>query len=295
MEAGWRLGLWASGRRVAGGLLGQHAPGQLRAVWTQCPGPLGGLTGQGSKPAAWAHHALTRLPGLPGGAGRVARRFVHAEPMTPRPVNPRLVAFLLIMGTGLTALDVYYYLYVYEKPPAALSPEEFRPFRLLEVRPLTEDTSLLRFATNMPAAEAPLKLGSVSTGGIPIPSHVVVKDDSCQIARAYTPTAYGRRHFDLVVKRYEDGSVSRFLHGKQVGDLVEMRGPLPTLLYRPNLVETLGMVGLLKAAAVPAAAAVGHVHVQRLLTLLLLLLLHIIIIMNPTRSAGARASPPCTS
>ncbi len=138
-------------------------------------------------PEPWHHRALwttgrslSRSLGrmLPLGRLRVttaSRRFVHAEPLTPKAVNPRLVAFLLVAGTALTALDLYYYLYVYEKPAVALSPEEFRPFRLVQVIPLTGDTSVFRFATNMPAAEAPLKLGNVSTGGIPIPSHVVVK------------------------------------------------------------------------------------------------------------------------
>ncbi|KAI8851509.1 hypothetical protein BC829DRAFT_427269 [Chytridium lagenaria] len=58
-------------------------------------------------------------------------------------------------------------------------------------------------------------------------------DESCQIARPYTPITYGANHFDLLVKLYKDGSISQLIHGLKVGETVPMRGPIQTLEYKP--------------------------------------------------------------
>ncbi|RKO93791.1 hypothetical protein BDK51DRAFT_12187, partial [Blyttiomyces helicus] len=69
------------------------------------------------------------------------------------------------------------------------------------------------------------------------------------IARPYSPVDYHRgggdgeeEGFELIVKRYEGGSVSGLLCGLEVGETVEMRGPIETVGYQPNLVEELGMI-----------------------------------------------------
>ncbi|KAI8995930.1 hypothetical protein BC832DRAFT_535628 [Gaertneriomyces semiglobifer] len=104
----------------------------------------------------------------------------------------------------------------------------------MEAIPVTHDTTLFRFAANLPDVETP--------SGIIVPSHVVVKDDSCQIAREYTPITYSKTHFDLLVKKYENGSVSKLIHSLEPGDKLEMRGPIETLPYEPNVVEEIGMI-----------------------------------------------------
>ncbi len=65
-----------------------------------------------------------------------------------------------------------------------------------------------------------------------LPVHsIYIKDDDIQIERPYTPLygigKDGRMNF--WIKRYEGGEVGRWLHSKRVGDVVEVRGPVPTL------------------------------------------------------------------
>ncbi|KAI8820784.1 uncharacterized protein EV422DRAFT_496637 [Fimicolochytrium jonesii] len=161
-------------------------------------------------------------------------QYTSVKPTNLEPHHERLFIIVALIGVAVTAGDIYYILYMHEPMPATLSPEKFQAFKLQEIIPLTHDTSLFRFATHYPQADSP--------AGIPVPSHVVVKDDTCQVARSYTPITYTRTHFDLLVKKYEGGSVSKFLHATPVGDKVEMSGPMVTLPYEPNLVSEIGMI-----------------------------------------------------
>lgn len=128
-------------------------------------------------------------------------------------------------------------MYQHEPKPKKLSPSNFRQFKLREVIPLNHDSSLYRFGCD---------LRDVDSTTNPAPSHVIVKDDTCQIARPYTPVTFAKSHFDLIVKRYPDGIVSGFLAGLDVGSYVEIRGPIQTLPvpYQANVVDELGMVCL---------------------------------------------------
>ncbi|KAJ3044503.1 NADH-cytochrome b5 reductase [Rhizophlyctis rosea] len=130
--------------------------------------------------------------------------------------------------------DLYYTLYIHEKSPSMLDPDEFQEFKIREIIPLTHDTSLFRIRSNNRDHLDPLK--------VPVPSSVVIKDDTCQIARSYTPITFSYAHFDIIVKRYSEGSVSRFLHSKDVGDTLEVRGPIQAFPYRANLFQEIGMV-----------------------------------------------------
>ena len=53
--------------------------------------------------------------------------------------------------------------------------------------------------------------------------------NSKPVKRPYTPSSMpgATGHFDLTVKRYETGMISRYLHERQVGESVLMSGPNP--------------------------------------------------------------------
>ncbi|KAJ3171950.1 hypothetical protein HDU88_006760 [Geranomyces variabilis] len=166
-----------------------------------------------------------------------AHRKLHAETLKTEKLSPnqhRLIFLVILTGTLVIGGDLIYFNFYHEPVAATLTPEDFCRFKLAEVFPVTHDTSLFRFTANLPQADSP--------AGIPVPSHVVVKDHTCQVARAYTPVTYARGHFDLLVKKYENGSVSRFLHDTPVGEFVEMRGPIVTLPYEANSVKDIGMI-----------------------------------------------------
>jgi len=163
-------------------------------------------------------------------------RTIHAAPLDSN-ARERHHTPLLLMLAGTTVLvfisNVYYELYLAKPTPKTLSATEWKPFILKEKIPRSHDTSLLRFQADLPAAVSDT---------IPIPSHVWVKDDSMQITRPFTPITYSRDHFDLMVKRYKDGQVSKYLHHLSPGDSVDIRGPIPTFTYTPNIKQNIGMV-----------------------------------------------------
>jgi len=60
---------------------------------------------------------------------------------------------------------------------------------------------------------------------------IFVKDDDIQVERPYTPLegidANGT--IKLWVKKYQHGEVGRWLHRKELGDKVDVRGPVQTM------------------------------------------------------------------
>ncbi|KAJ7591334.1 ferredoxin reductase-like C-terminal NADP-linked domain-containing protein, partial [Mycena floridula] len=72
---------------------------------------------------------------------------------------------------------------------------------------------------------------------------VFIKDDDIQVERPYTPLT-GLEDGKLVfwIKRYSRGEVGRWLHSKEVGDQIELRGPLQTWLWTENTWDHVVMI-----------------------------------------------------
>ncbi|KAJ3333871.1 NADH-cytochrome b5 reductase [Blyttiomyces sp. JEL0837] len=145
-----------------------------------------------------------------------------------------MAMLLAATAAGMFAFDLYYSSTLKKERTDKLTPNEFHEFELEQIIVLTHDTSLFRFK----AAPA----GDTTNPGVLAPNHVIVKDDSCQIARSYTPLTYGSSFFDLLVKRYSAGSVSRMIHDLHVGEKLSVRGPLRTIEYKPNSAKRLLLI-----------------------------------------------------
>lgn len=163
---------------------------------------------------------------------------MHDDTIKPPPLRFRITPELrpvlyFIVGCGVCVLgfDVYYMLYIHEPALNTLTEDKFRKFKLREITQVSPTTSLFSFAALIPDAQRMV-----------IPSHIVVKDDTCQIARSYTPISYSNNQFDILVRKYEQGSVSKFIHALTPGDRVEMRGPIQTFPYKRDMAQHIGMV-----------------------------------------------------
>jgi cytochrome-b5 reductase len=121
-------------------------------------------------------------------------------------------------------------------PPPALSPSEFRPFKLVAIEQLSPDTAKYVFA--LPAEDAEL--------GTQTASVLVVKAtlDGKDVMRPYTPTSpEGQRGtFELIVKAYPTGNVSKHFASLRVGDEVAMKGPFQKFKYESNTWRGVGMI-----------------------------------------------------
>lgn len=62
--------------------------------------------------------------------------------------------------------------------------------------------------------------------------------------RSYTPTSTPdeKGHFELTIKRYPNGTVSRYIHDRKVGDKVDMSGPHEGGHFKDGMARYVGMV-----------------------------------------------------
>ncbi len=92
------------------------------------------------------------------------------------------------------------------------------PYKLFHIETDTHDTKTFRF--ELPA-DATLDM----LPGDFLYVHATLNGK--QIKRAYTPSSLPGTtgFFDLTVKRYEAGTISKYLHEQQIGDTVLMSGP----------------------------------------------------------------------
>lgn len=113
------------------------------------------------------------------------------------------------------------------KEKSMLSELEYRKFTISKVWPETGDTNRYRF-----------KLPFDRDLGLKIGQHIIVRGRSLNetITRQYTPitdiTTSG--YFDLLIKIYRDGKMSKIISHWKVGDEVEIRGPFGSLEYVPG-------------------------------------------------------------
>ncbi|KAI8911603.1 hypothetical protein EDD86DRAFT_202830 [Gorgonomyces haynaldii] len=136
--------------------------------------------------------------------------------------------YFVVGGIGATVIGVdLYHMYLNSLKLDHLT-LEFHALPIEKITPITHDTKLYRikaFGAEHPAC-----------------SHVIIKDDSCQIARPYTAIVSNQHFFEILVKHYPNGSISQMLSKLNEGDTIQVRGPMPTFVYHPNVAEEVGMV-----------------------------------------------------
>jgi cytochrome-b5 reductase len=138
--------------------------------------------------------------------------------------------------SGIAAVGGYFGWEYYKKSgPQALDSERYVPLKLMEKEKISPDSYRLRILTKQLDKE------------FPIPSCLYIKDDTIQVMRPYTPinpNPYKDGFVDLVIKRYENGSVSRTLSGfEPQNDVLHVRGPMiEEYEYKENSLDEVGMV-----------------------------------------------------
>lgn len=123
-----------------------------------------------------------------------------------------------------------------EEPKVALSPKEFRSFKVTKVEEVTHDTKRLVFA--LPSKEHEM--------GITVASCLMAKAevDGKAVVRPYTPTNTNdeKGQLELVVKGYPKGKLSKHIVNLKEGDELAMKGPFVKFEYKPNQYKTVGFL-----------------------------------------------------
>ncbi|KAF2151259.1 NADH-cytochrome b5 reductase 1 [Myriangium duriaei CBS 260.36] len=132
------------------------------------------------------------------------------------------------------------------KSKPALDPVNFQTYPLTEKKVLSHNTAVYRFG--LPSSDAIL--------GLPIGQHISLaatldvtdpktsKTERREVVRSYTPISsdHERGYFDLLVKAYPTGNISRHLTTLSVGDKMKVKGPKGAMVYTPNMVRHFGMI-----------------------------------------------------
>lgn len=87
--------------------------------------------------------------------------------------------------------------------------------------------------------------------GLPIGQHIsigapIAQEDGStkEIVRSYTPISGDHQpgFFDLLIKSYPTGNISKHMASLQVGQAIRVRGPKGAFVYTPNMVRHFGMI-----------------------------------------------------
>ncbi|KAF7731888.1 hypothetical protein EC973_007719 [Apophysomyces ossiformis] len=136
-------------------------------------------------------------------------------------------AGLLSSLVGWQALESYW------ANDSRLTPDRYVPLSLIEKQQVNHNTFRLRLATQP------------QEGTFPALSCLYIKDDAIQVMRAYTPInpdPFKDGYVDLLIKRYDNGSVSRTLTDFELHNKIHVRGPMIEYEYKENMKEEIGMI-----------------------------------------------------
>lgn len=140
--------------------------------------------------------------------------------------------------TAIIASLWFKYLYFDKKSEIkkVLNPKEWKNFVLIKKLIISHNVALYRF--KLPNPDDVL--------GLPIGQHISVEADinGKVIQRSYTPTSSDDDlgHFDLVIKSYPNGNVSKYFAELEIGQTISVKGPKGQFKYTPGLVRAFGMI-----------------------------------------------------
>ncbi|KAG8713505.1 hypothetical protein FRC09_018642 [Ceratobasidium sp. 395] len=162
-----------------------------------------------------------------------------SSPPAPKPANsiPTWVGGSLLavtLGLGYYALGRFIIGDKVVNGP--LSDTKFTPLKIVSIVPASQDAKLILL-------EVPPHLRPADSTLAPIFSFYI-KDTDIQVQRPYTPLdgIDGDDHIAFWVKKYSDGEVSRWLHRKNVGDELELRGPIRTFDFKDGDYDDIIMI-----------------------------------------------------
>ena len=166
-----------------------------------------------------------------------------ASASSPTSYRLRFTSFVFFTSTGILASSYFLWPSQYRGSPTyshkPLSPDYFIPATVSENSQVGPDLAVLTLSippdSRTADENAPL-LGPIWS--------IFIKDDDIQVERPYTPLCGSdeKGNIKLWIKRYPRGEVGRWLHSKQAGDTIEIRGPSKTFPFHKGEWDEVVMV-----------------------------------------------------
>ncbi|TVY20460.1 NADH-cytochrome b5 reductase 1 [Lachnellula arida] len=122
-----------------------------------------------------------------------------------------------------------------------LKPAEFQDFELKEKTIISHNVAIYRFKLPSPTAILGLPIGQHISIAATLPQP---DGTSKEIVRSYTPISGDHQpgYFDLLIKSYPTGNISKHMASLIVGQAIKVRGPKGAMVYEPNMVRHFGMI-----------------------------------------------------
>ena len=144
-----------------------------------------------------------------------------------------LVPFAVALAAVLTGWKT-----LSNRPRKVLNPTQFQEYRLEKRTDVSHNVTIYRFSLPRPT----------DILGLPIGQHISLAANIAgqpkEVVRSYTPISSDEEagFFDLLVKAYPQGNISKYLTGLTVGDTMKVRGPKGAMVYTPNMNRHIGMI-----------------------------------------------------
>ncbi|CUS22201.1 LAQU0S04e10550g1_1 [Lachancea quebecensis] len=115
-------------------------------------------------------------------------------------------------------------------------PDKWSSLELEDQTLISKNTAMYRFKMRTP----------LEALNFPVGHHLAVKVpiDGKELVRYYTPVSpkYQPGHFDIIVKSYADGQVSKYFAGLKPGATVDFKGPVGRFNYVSNSYKHIAMI-----------------------------------------------------
>ncbi|KAG6845976.1 hypothetical protein H0H87_011024 [Tephrocybe sp. NHM501043] len=142
----------------------------------------------------------------------------------------------VVITAAIVVVTAFYSKVLHTGRSKPLSPTEWQQYPLEKKIVISPNTAIYRFT--LPRKQDVL--------GLPIGQHVSVcaEINGKDVVRSYTPVSNDddRGHFDLLIKSYEKGNISRLFAQLKLGDTVRVKGPKGNFKYTPGLADHLSMI-----------------------------------------------------
>ncbi|KAL2753340.1 hypothetical protein ACRALDRAFT_1052057 [Sodiomyces alcalophilus JCM 7366] len=127
------------------------------------------------------------------------------------------------------------------QPKKVLKTDVFQEFELKEKTIISHNVAIYRFALPSPTSVLGLPIGQHISIGATLPQP---DGTTKEIVRSYTPISgdHQQGHFDLLIKSYPTGNISKYMTSLKVGETIRVKGPKGAFVYTPNMVRHFGMI-----------------------------------------------------
>lgn len=140
------------------------------------------------------------------------------------------------LAVTLVAIAATAYFFFTKQERKVLKKDVYQHFPLIQKTMLSHNSGIYRFALPRPT----------DILGLPIGQHIQIAAEinGKDIVRSYTPTSNDavKGYFDLLIKDYPLGNISKHIAELEIGQAIRVKGPKGFFEYTPNMVSHFGMV-----------------------------------------------------